>query len=642
MSDHYPICITRSTKNLLEKKTHTTIEYRDYKKFDERNFLQDLADVKFDEIENLKEPNLALDQFYKLLINVLDKHAKVKSKRVKYKSIPKWINSEINEARHNRDYYHKKGDTENYKKWRNAVTELIRNAKKNYYKELIEENKCTSDIWKHLIEFTSNKNETNINFMTHNGISSEEPTEIANMYNDFITNISKTLIDDNLREQLETSHLKDFINSKNPMNIKLTFDHITDEEVFRLLSKLNINKSAGTDNVGPRILKIAAPVIFKPLAYIINLSIATCIFPDKMKEAKITPIYKKGDKSIPGNYRPISILPTLSKIFEKHLAIRNYLNEFDLLMKEQSGFREHHSCMSALTKMTESWLSEMDKGNLTGTVYLDFSKAFDLVNHEILLKKLQLYQFDNSSLHLLRSYLENRSQEVRLGKCISNKTELIAGVPQGSVLGPLLFILFINDMPLIVKHSVIDIFADDATLQNSSNKIDKIGENLQTDINCIQTWCKQNDMVLNETKTKSMVIGTKQRISKSNQNLAIKINDKNIQNSECEKLLGVLVDQNLDFDQHIDYVCKNTSSKIALLNRIKKFLPLQTRKLYYNAYILPVMDYCLTIWGSAPKFQLERLHKLQKRAARTILEVPPETPSLPLFEQLGWLNIYNV
>ncbi|KAK3084222.1 hypothetical protein FSP39_010249 [Pinctada imbricata] len=211
MSDHYPICITRSTKNLLKKKTHTTIEYRDYKKFDERNFLQDLADVKFDEIENLKEPNLALDQFYKLFINVLDKHAKVKSKRVKYKSIPKWINSEINEARHNRDYYHKKGDTENYKKWRNAVTELIRNAKKNYYKESIEENKCTSDIWKHLKEFTSNKNETNINFMTHNGISSEEPTEIANMYNDFITNISKTLIDDNLREQLETSHLKDFI-----------------------------------------------------------------------------------------------------------------------------------------------------------------------------------------------------------------------------------------------------------------------------------------------------------------------------------------------------------------------------------------------------------------------------------------------
>ena len=148
-------------------------------------------------------------------------------------------------------------------------------------------------------------------------------------------------------------------------------------------------------------------------------------------------------------------------------------------------------------------------------------------------------------------------------------------------------------------------------------------------------------MVLNETKTKSMVIGTKQRISKIDPNLAIKINDKCIQNSECEKLLGVLIDQNLDFNQHIDYVCKNISSKIALLNKIKKFLPLQTRKLYYNAYILPVMDYCLTVWGSAPKFQIERLNKLQKRAARTILEVPPETPSLPLFQQLGWLNIYE-
>ena len=643
MSDHYPVCITRCTKNLFKKKTHTTIEYRDYKNFDEPNFLQDLANTNFNEIENVIEPNLALENFYKLFISVLDKHAKIKSKRVKYKNTPKWINTEINEARHKRDFFHKKREMENYRKWRNKVTELIRNAKRDYYKESIEGNTRTSDIWKHLKEFTSHKNETNINFMTHNGISSDDPNEITNMYNDFITNISKTLIDENHRERLETAHIIDFVHSKNPMNIKFSFNNISEEEVLGLLTRLNINKSAGTDNIGPKVLKIAAPIIFKPLTHIINLSIATCTFPDKLKEAKITPIYKKGDKSIPSNYRPISILPTLSKIFEKHLAsqIRNFLSDFDLLVKEQSGFREHHSCMSALTKMTENWLSEIDKGNLTGTVYLDFSKAFDLVNHDILIQKLQLYKFDDSSLKLLESYLKNRCQKVRLGKYVSNKTELIAGVPQGSVLGPLLFILFINDMPLVVKQSIIDIFADDATLQNSSQKIDEISKNLQLDINYIQTWCKQNDMVLNETKTKSMVIGTKQRLSKLESNLSLEINNEIIENSKSEKLLGVFIDQNLDFDKHIDYVCKNVSSKIGLLNKIKKFLPLHTRKLYYNAYILPVIDYCLTVWGSAPKFQLERIHKLQKRAARIILDMPPETPSLPLFEQLDWLNIYE-
>ena len=196
-------------------------------------------------------------------------------------------------------------------------------------------------------------------------------------------------------------------------------------------------------------------------------------------------------------------------------------------------------------------------------------------------------------------------------------------------------------MPLVVKQSIIDIFADDATLQNSSQKIDEISKNLQLDINYIQTWCKQNDMVLNETKTKGMVIGTKQRLSKLESNLSLEINNEIIENSKSEKLLGVFIDQNLDFDKHIDYVCKNVSSKIGLLNKIKKFLPLHTRKLYYNAYILPVIDYCLTVWGSAPKFQLERIHKLQKRAARIILDMPPETPSLPLFEQLDWLNIYE-
>ncbi|KAK3099743.1 hypothetical protein FSP39_008908 [Pinctada imbricata] len=417
MSDHYPVCITRCTKNLFKKKTHVTIEYRDYKNFDEAKFLQDLTDINFNELKNFTEPNLALDQFYKLFVSVLDKHAKIKSKRVKCKNTPKWITTEINDARHKRDFFHKKGEMDNFRKWRNKVTELIRNAKRDYYKESIEENTRTSDIWKHLKEFTSRKNETSINFMTHNGISSEDPNEIANMYNDFITNISKTLIDENQRETLETAHIVNFVRSKNSMNIKFSFNHISEEEVLDLLTKLNIKKSAGADNIGPKILKIAAPIIFKPISHIINLSIATCTFPDKMKEAKITPIYK-GDKSTPGNYRPISILPTLSKIFEKHLAsqIRNYLNDFDLLVKEQSGFREHHSCMSALTKMTENWLSEIDNGNLTGTVYLDFSKAFDLVNHDILLQKLQMYQFDDSSLNLLKSYLKKPLPGSQAGK----------------------------------------------------------------------------------------------------------------------------------------------------------------------------------------------------------------------------------
>ena len=176
--------------------------------------------------------------------------------------------------------------------------------------------------------------------------------------------------------------------------------------------------------------------------------------------------------------------------------IKSYVSEFNLLQKEQSGFREHHSCMTALTKMREAWLSEMDSGNLKGTVLLDFSKAFDLVSHNILLHKLKVYKFREQTLTLLKSYLLDRKQEDRIGKSTSEKRNLLAGVPQGSVLGPLLFILFINDLPLHIEHSNIDIFADDATLYNSSKDIRNINNDLQVDVDNVLQWCKQNNMVL--------------------------------------------------------------------------------------------------------------------------------------------------
>ena len=337
------------------------------------------------------------------------------------------------------------------------------------------------------------------------------------------------------------------------------------------------------------------------------------------------------------NMTEISLIVTLNNQFNSIQSI----NEFDLLQKEQSGFREHHSCMTALTKMTESWLAEMDQGNLTGTVLLDFSKAFDLVSRNILLQKLKIYRFSEQTLTLMRSYLLDRTQEVRIGNLSSEKRTILAGVPQGSVLGPLLFILFINDLPLHIENSDIDIFADDATLHNSSNEIHNINNGLQVDVNNVVQWCKQNKMVLNENKTKGLLIGTGQRLSRCHSNLEITINNHVIECSDSEKLLGIKIDQCLNFVGHIDYVCRNVTSKISLLSKIKQYLPLDTRKLYYNAYILPVLDYCLTVWGSASKYQLDRLLKLQKRAARIILDMPPDAPSMPLFQKLGWFTIYE-
>ena len=307
----------------------------------------------------------------------------------------------------------------------------------------------------------------------------------------------------------------------------------------------------------------------------------------------------QGDKTNPGNYRPISILPTISI-----------------------------SCQTALTKITEAWLKEMDQGNITGVIFLDFRKAFDLVNHEILLEKLRLYDFDQRSLHWIKSYLHNRFQSVNIGNVKSCNLPIKRGVPQGSVLGPLLFLIYINDLPLHVQHSNVDIFADDTTVHKASPSLQILENGLNHDIQRVQTWCAENHMIINENKTTCMLIGTKQKLSKlSNSTLAINVNDMPIENVDNERLLGVRLDNSLHYTKHIDDVCRSLSSKVALLNRIKQFLPLHYRKMYFNAYILPSIDYCLTIWGNAPKCHLNRILKFQKYAARLILDAPPDSPS---------------
>ena len=472
----------------------------------------------------------------------------------------------------------------------------------------------------------------------------ENPDDIANGFNDYFVNICETLGIINKNNENTFNTLIKYVQSK--LNDFKTFSlcTITEDNVFKLLNKLNPSKSAGVDTIGPRLLRIAAPVIAKPIAHIINISIEHNIFPDDLKIAKVSPIYKNGDKSITGNYRPISVLPTISKIFEQHVAsqLNEFLTENDLLNPYQSGFRKFHSCQSALLQLTEQWLTNMDDGCLTGVTFLDFRKAFDLVDHEILVQKLKCYNFDSQALEWFKSYLQNRQQSVYIGNTASKFNQIKAGVPQGSVLGPVLFLIYINDLPLHVRHSQIALFADDTTIHQSSKSIKSIEDNMQKDLENINKWCDENKMKINENKTNSMLISTKQKLSKlPKSTLDLSINDVTLANVEKQKLLGVEIDSNLEYTDHIDKMCKNISSKLALLKRIKRYLTIDYRKIFYNGYILPLIDYCIVVWSNTSKSNLLRIHRLQKYAARIILDAQPDAPSKPLFDELNWLNIFE-
>ena len=258
------------------------------------------------------------------------------------------------------------------------------------------------------------------------------------------------------------------------------------------------------DSIGPRLLKIAPNVLTPGITYMINKSLASGVFPGIWKHAKVNPIFKAGSKDDVNNYRPISILPTLSKIIEKWIQIKlmSYLNKHTLLHENQSGFRKSHSTESALILMTDTWLKAINEGKLVGCAMIDFRKAFDLFDHQLLLKKLRIYQFSDMSLSWFKSYLSNRTQQVVIKDCSSVNGDVLCVVPQGSFLGALLVLLFINDLPLSLNDSRIsvDLYADDTTLYSSASDKTSLETNLQNVLDLVHIWCLENGMLINIEK----------------------------------------------------------------------------------------------------------------------------------------------
>ena len=290
--------------------------------------------------------------------------------------------------------------------------------------------------------------------------------------------------------------------------------------------------------------------------------------------------------------------------------------------------------------MTNDWITAFNQNEIVGTIYLDFSKAFDLVDHKILLEKLQYYKFSPITIAWFSSYLSSRSQLTYLSGAKSLSGSVTSGVPQGSVLGPILFLLYINDLPDVLEETSIDIFADDSTISIPNRDISTIRSSLQKDLINVQNWCILNRMILNSQKTKVMYLSTKSKnTSILSTDCSISINNNLLEICESEKLLDVTVDCNLSWDSHIINTLKHCNSLLYLLSRIKIFLSLSKRKLFFNAYILPHIDYCCIIWGNCTKTMEDRLIKFQKRAARVILNINDiETPSATLFSQLKWMK----
>ena len=466
------------------------------------------------------EPNEAYEAFLTTFTKLYDKHFPLKKliHKNKQKQEKPWITKGIQNACKKKNLLYKLYlkqrtiETETrYKIYKNKLTNIIRNSKKDYYHKLLEQHKNNiQGTWKILngIIKKGNVKPSYPNFVKKDNTIIESANEIANEFNNFFVNVGPNLAG-RIEEQRDPEGLDERLIPMNPHSIFI--DAVNEQDILNIVHKFKNKKSTDNTNIDMKIIKEIINPIVTPLTHICNLSFQTGIFPNKMKTAKVIPIYKSGDKQLLTNYRPISLLSQFSKIIEKLFVERldKFIDKHHLLSKHQYGFRTNRSTTMAVVELVENISTSINKNEYMVGVFIDLQKAFDTIDHNILLKKLYRYGIRGIALSWLKSYLAERSQYVHLNGVESDTLPVTFGVPQGSVLGPKLFILYINDICEALEDLHCVLFADDTSLYCSGENLEHLLQVVENDLKTLKKWFDINKLSLNISKTKFMIFGNK-------------------------------------------------------------------------------------------------------------------------------------
>lgn len=368
-------------------------------------------------------------------------------------------------------------------------------------------------------------------------------------------------------------------------------------------------------NIPTKQLKKTINIVSEPLMHIWNEQIVKNMdFPAKLKLADISPIHKKLESISKENYRPVSVLPTVSKIFER--LMQKQMNKFigNHLSPYLCGYRKGYNSQYALLSMIEKWKKSLDNHGIAGGILMDLSKAFDTINYELLIAKLHAYGFNKDALELILNYLKNRWHRTKINLSYSSWAELLSGVPQGSVLGPLRFNIYINDLFYIFTNTDVCNLADDTTPYACDTNLSNLLHNLESDTTSAIMWFEANYMKLNEDKCHFLFAGN------TSEHIYANIGNEIIWESSHEKLLGLMIDKKLSFETHLNNICKKASSKVTALSRMMNFIPMEKKRLLMKAFIESQFSYCSLLWMFCSRKMNNRINHIHERALRLVYE----------------------
>ena len=404
-------------------------------------------------------------------------------------------------------------------------------------------------------------------FITSNGVPCTDSTDIANNFNIYFTTVGNTLAANLPQTDNDPIELIE----SNPDNLFCI--PTTPAEINNIIIHSKSKKSTGFDNIDSYIVKQIAPQIVNQLANIFNKSFLTGIVPSKLKIPKVIPLYKTKDPAPFSNYRPISLLPFFSKILERlmHNRLYNFLTEHNILSMNQFGFRKNYSTFLALMDLVDNISKNIDEGNYSIGIFLDLSKAFDTIDHIILLDKLCRYGIRGVTLNWFKHYLNDRKQFVSYNNTTSVSMKVTCGVPQGSILRPLLFILYINDIANVSNIFKINLFADDTSLFHTHDNFESLIKETNQELIRISTWLATNKLVLNIGKTNYIMFKSKGK--SYNKNVSnIKIDGNNIQQVNKTKFLGIVIEEHLNWAMHISNLCNIIARNVGILQKLRYFI----------------------------------------------------------------------